>query len=104
METTQVDFDTASRRQAWALSSLKSCFARSKRGAITISIRFTRRCTAGSFPRTRAALLPDYEGVLEEAAIVGEAKVRLKGVLNIDYVTPDYCAQFPKAPATSAIR
>ena len=44
----------------------------------------------------RAALLPDYERVLEEAAIVGEAKERLKGVLNIDYVTPDYYAQFPK--------
>ena len=46
--------------------------------------------------RNRAALLPDYERVLEEAAIVGEAKDRLKGVLNIDYVTPDYYAQFPK--------
>jgi pyrroloquinoline quinone biosynthesis protein E len=46
--------------------------------------------------RNRAALLPDYETVLDEAAIVGEAKERLKGVLNIDYVTPDYYAQFPK--------
>ncbi len=46
--------------------------------------------------RNRAALLPDYERVLEEAAIVGEAKNKLKGVLNIDYVTPDYYAQFPK--------
>ncbi len=46
--------------------------------------------------RNRAALLPDYERVLEEAAVVGEAKDRLKGVLNIDYVTPDYYAQFPK--------
>ncbi len=46
--------------------------------------------------RNSAALLPDYESVLEEAAIVADAKERLKGVLNIDYVTPDYYAQFPK--------
>jgi PqqA peptide cyclase len=46
--------------------------------------------------RNEAALLPPYEKVLEEAHIVGEAKDRLKGVLAIDYVTPDYYAQFPK--------
>ena len=46
--------------------------------------------------KNRAALLPSYDLVLEEASIVGEAKERLKGVLNIDYVTPDYYAQFPK--------
>jgi pyrroloquinoline quinone biosynthesis protein E len=46
--------------------------------------------------RNRAALMPDYERVLEEAAVVGEARDRLKGILNIDYVTPDYYAQFPK--------
>jgi PqqA peptide cyclase len=46
--------------------------------------------------KNRAALLPDYERVLEEATMVGEAKEKLKGVLNIDYVTPDYYAQFPK--------
>jgi pyrroloquinoline quinone biosynthesis protein E len=46
--------------------------------------------------RNRAALMPPYEQVLEEAAVVGEAKDRLKGVMNIDYVTPDYYAQFPK--------
>jgi pyrroloquinoline quinone biosynthesis protein E len=46
--------------------------------------------------RNRAALLPDYERVLDEAELVGEAKERLKGILNIDYVTPDYYAQFPK--------
>ena len=46
--------------------------------------------------RNRAALMPPYERVLEEAAVVGEAKDRLKGILNIDYVTPDYYAQFPK--------
>ncbi len=46
--------------------------------------------------RNRAALLPGYERVLDEAAMVGEAREKLKGVLNIDYVTPDYYAQFPK--------
>ncbi len=46
--------------------------------------------------RNRAALLPDYESVLDEAAMVGEAREKLKGILNIDYVTPDYYAQFPK--------
>jgi pyrroloquinoline quinone biosynthesis protein E len=44
----------------------------------------------------RAALVPDYERVLEEATIVGEAKEQLKGILSIDYVTPDHYAQFPK--------
>ncbi len=44
----------------------------------------------------KAALMPDYDRVLEEAAIVGEAKDRLRGILNIDYVTPDHYAQFPK--------
>ncbi len=46
--------------------------------------------------RNEAALLPPYELVLEEAAIVADARDRLKGVLSIDYVTPDYYAQFPK--------
>ncbi len=40
--------------------------------------------------------MPENDKVLEEAAIVAEAKDRLKGVLNIDYVTPDHYAQFPK--------
>ena len=46
--------------------------------------------------RNEASLLPPYEHVLEEAEIVSEAKEQLRGVLNIDYVTPDYYAQFPK--------
>jgi pyrroloquinoline quinone biosynthesis protein E len=46
--------------------------------------------------RNKAALMPAYGFVLEEAAIVGEAKERLKGILAIDYVTPDHYAQFPK--------
>lgn len=44
----------------------------------------------------KATLMPPYEAVLEEAAIVAEAKERFKGILNIDYVTPDHYAQFPK--------
>ncbi len=46
--------------------------------------------------RNEAALMPPYELVLEEAAIVADAKERLNGILSIDYVTPDYYAQFPK--------
>jgi pyrroloquinoline quinone biosynthesis protein E len=44
----------------------------------------------------KAALLPSYEKVIREAGIVREAKERLKGVLNIDYVTPDCYARYPK--------
>ncbi len=44
----------------------------------------------------KAALMPDYGRVLEEAALIGDAKERLLGVLAIDYVTPDHYAQFPK--------
>jgi PqqA peptide cyclase len=46
--------------------------------------------------RNEAALMPPYERVLEEAAIVADARERLMGILSIDYVTPDYYAQFPK--------
>jgi pyrroloquinoline quinone biosynthesis protein E len=46
--------------------------------------------------RNEAALMPPYERVLEEAATVADAQERLKGILSIDYVTPDYYAQFPK--------
>ncbi len=46
--------------------------------------------------RNEAALMPPYELVLEEAAIVADARERLNGILSIDYVTPDYYAQFPK--------
>jgi pyrroloquinoline quinone biosynthesis protein E len=44
----------------------------------------------------RAALMPSYESVIRQAGIVTEARARLKGVLNIDYVTPDYYARYPK--------
>jgi PqqA peptide cyclase len=46
--------------------------------------------------RNKAALLPPYDKVIREAGIVREAKERLRGILNIDYVTPDYYAQYPK--------
>jgi len=46
--------------------------------------------------QNEAALLPPYELVLEEAAAVADAKERLQGIMAIDYVTPDYYAQFPK--------
>jgi pyrroloquinoline quinone biosynthesis protein E len=42
------------------------------------------------------ALMPDYELVLEEAALVAEAQQRLRGILIIDYVTPDHYARYPK--------
>lgn len=46
--------------------------------------------------RNKAALIPPYEKVIKEAGIVREAREMLRGVLNIDYVTPDYYAKFPK--------
>jgi len=44
----------------------------------------------------KAALMPSYEQVIRQAGIVTEARARLKGILNIDYVTPDYYARYPK--------
>lgn len=44
----------------------------------------------------RAALMPSYEQVLRQAEIVGKARADLVGILNIDYVTPDYYAKYPK--------
>lgn len=44
----------------------------------------------------KAALMPSYEAVIAQAGIVTEARARLKGILNIDYVTPDYYARYPK--------
>ena len=45
----------------------------------------------------RAALLPTREQLDEATAIVATARERLKGVLAIDYVVPDYYARRPKA-------
>jgi PqqA peptide cyclase len=45
----------------------------------------------------RDALLPTMEQLARATAVVEEARVRLKGVLTIDYVVPDYYARRPKA-------
>jgi len=45
----------------------------------------------------RAALMPSREQLDAATAVVEEARVRLRGQLVIDYVTPDYYARRPKA-------
>jgi PqqA peptide cyclase len=45
----------------------------------------------------RRALLPTVDQLERATAQVEEARVRLKGVLTIDYVVPDYYARRPKA-------
>ncbi|MDZ7713093.1 MAG: pyrroloquinoline quinone biosynthesis protein PqqE [Rhodovibrio sp.] len=45
----------------------------------------------------RAALMPTPEQVTRANEVVAEARGRLKGVLTIDYVVPDYYAKRPKA-------
>jgi pyrroloquinoline quinone biosynthesis protein E len=45
----------------------------------------------------RAAFLPSREQLDEATRIVEEARIRLKGVLAIDYVVPDYHAVRPKS-------
>jgi pyrroloquinoline quinone biosynthesis protein E len=45
----------------------------------------------------RAALMPTREQLERATEIVDEARVRLKGVLMIDYVVPDYYAHRPKS-------
>jgi PqqA peptide cyclase len=45
----------------------------------------------------RAALLPSREQLERATALVEAAHARLKGVLAIDYVVPDYYARRPKA-------
>lgn len=47
--------------------------------------------------RNRAALLPTREQVDAATAAVEKARDRLKGVLVIDYVVPDYYARRPKS-------
>jgi pyrroloquinoline quinone biosynthesis protein E len=44
----------------------------------------------------RAALIPTYEETLASIEFVEEARERLKGVLTIDMVVPDYYARRPK--------
>jgi PqqA peptide cyclase len=46
--------------------------------------------------KNRAALMPTREAFMKTAEIVDEAKERLKGILVIDFVVPDYYAKYPK--------
>ncbi|MCH9808213.1 MAG: pyrroloquinoline quinone biosynthesis protein PqqE [Alphaproteobacteria bacterium] len=46
--------------------------------------------------KNRAALMPTKEAFMKTAEIVKEAKERLKGILVIDFVVPDYYAKYPK--------
>ena len=46
--------------------------------------------------KNRAALMPTLEQIEETSRIVEEAETRLKGILAIDYVVPDYYALRPK--------
>ena len=46
--------------------------------------------------KNRAALMPTLEQIEETSRIVEEAQARLKGMLAIDYVVPDYYALRPK--------
>ena len=44
----------------------------------------------------RAALMPTEEDFMATAHIANDAKERLKGILVIDFVIPDYYAKYPK--------
>ena len=44
----------------------------------------------------RDALMPDSAAVHRQANIVAAARERLAGIMNIDFVTPDYFATYPK--------
>lgn len=46
--------------------------------------------------RNRAALMPTREAFMKTVEIVDEARERLKGILVIDFVVPDYYAKYPK--------
>ncbi|MBC7578907.1 MAG: pyrroloquinoline quinone biosynthesis protein PqqE, partial [Tardiphaga sp.] len=46
--------------------------------------------------KNRAALMPTIAQIEETSRIVEDATVRLKGILDIDYVVPDYYALRPK--------
>jgi pyrroloquinoline quinone biosynthesis protein E len=47
--------------------------------------------------RNRAALMPTREQLERATEVVAAARARLKGMLTIDYVVPDYYARLPKA-------
>lgn len=46
--------------------------------------------------RNRAALMPTREQVRHGEAVVAAARERLRGVMEITYVLPDYFGEFPK--------
>ena len=46
--------------------------------------------------KNRAAFIPTYEQLQQATKIVDAARTRLKGILVIDYVVPDYYARRPK--------
>ena len=46
--------------------------------------------------KNRASLMPTREQFMESAKLVEKARERLKGVIVIDMVVPDYYAKFPK--------
>ncbi len=46
--------------------------------------------------RNRAALMPDRAAFEAADAVVAQARERLRGLLTIDYVVPDYYARAPK--------
>jgi pyrroloquinoline quinone biosynthesis protein E len=46
--------------------------------------------------KNRAALMPTREAFMKTNEIVEEARERLKGILVIDFVVPDYYAKYPK--------
>ena len=51
---------------------------------------------AGWALANRDALMPDRAAVDRQAEIVEAARERLTGIMNIDFVTPDYFAIYPK--------
>ena len=44
----------------------------------------------------RKALMPEREAVERQVEIVEEAQERLRGIMTIDFVTPDYFAIYPE--------
>ena len=46
--------------------------------------------------KNRQALMPTRDQVLDSAELVAQARERLKGILVIDFVVPDYYAKRPK--------
>jgi pyrroloquinoline quinone biosynthesis protein E len=44
----------------------------------------------------RTQLMPSWDDVVRQVDVVEAARERLRGILLIDFVTPDYFAQFPK--------